>query len=155
MRLPQVVKWQMPAGRFELPRLAAHGPKPCVTSIPPGRHFFYEFFEEKRKRGESNSQGFYTQRFSRPTPSPIGLPFLVFGFFFIPAKQERKMLGSNQRGYYTHGLANRCINHSANLPCPPELEGFEPSCLPTDSGRNRTAQQPSIPRIELGFSSTI
>lgn len=29
---------------------------------------------------------------------------------------RRKMLGSNQRRFYPHGLANRCINHSANLP---------------------------------------
>ena len=29
---------------------------------------------------------------------------------------RRKMLDSNQRRFYPHGLANRCINRSANLP---------------------------------------
>jgi hypothetical protein len=32
-------QWQMPTGGLEPPRLSAHGPKPCVTSIPPGRLF--------------------------------------------------------------------------------------------------------------------
>ena len=58
-------------------------------------------------------------------------------FYQLNYTTWRKMLDSNQRRYYPHGLANRCINRSANLPKWKQLDlnqwsfDYQSKALPT------------------------
>ena len=78
------------------------------------------------------------------TTDEKGMNLLFYHWTILP---RRKMLGSNQRRFYPHGLANRCINRSANLPRWKQLDlnqwsfDYQSNALPTklcfQGGNNR------------------